>query len=67
MKRASLKRVKKKMLMLFFILCAVVLFVFLTVAFFRIHNSFESKIDTSLGIQENTYYSYVETVFDWRG
>lgn len=55
MKRASLKRVKKKMLMLFFILCAVVFLIFLTVAFFRIHNSLESKKDTNLGIQENTY------------
>lgn len=43
------------MLMLFFILCAIVILIFLTVAFFRIHNSLESKIDTNLGIQENTY------------
>lgn len=43
------------MLMLFFILCAIVMLIFLTVAFFRIHNSLESKIDTNLGIQENTY------------
>ena len=43
------------MLMLLFILCAIVLLIFLTVAFFRIHNSLESKIDTDLGLQENTY------------
>lgn len=43
------------MLMLFFILCAIVLLIFLTVVFFRVHNSLESKIDTDLGIQENTY------------
>lgn len=55
MKRISLKKVKKKMLMLFFILCAIALLIFLTVAFFRIHNSLEAKIDTDLGIQENTY------------
>ena len=41
--------------MLFFILCAIVLLIFLTSVFFRIHNSLESKIDTNLGIQENTY------------
>ena len=55
MKKVSLKKVKKKMLILFFILCAIVLLIFLTVAFFRIHNSLETKIDTDLGIQENTY------------
>lgn len=38
-----------------FVLCAVVLLIFLAVAFFRIHNSLESKIDAALGIQENTY------------
>lgn len=50
-----MKKVKKKMLMLFFVLCAIVLLTFLIVVFFRIHNSLESKIDTDLGIQENTY------------
>ena len=55
MKKVSLKKVKKKMLILFFILCAIVLLIFLTVAFFRIHNSLKTKIDTDLGIQENTY------------
>ena len=55
MKRIFLKKVIKKMLMLFFILCAIVLLIFLTGVFFRIHNSLESKIDTNLGIQENTY------------
>ena len=43
------------MLMLFFILCAIILLIFLTGVFFRIYNSLESKIDTDLGIQENTY------------
>lgn len=43
------------MFMLLFILCAIVLLIFLTVAFFRIHNALETKIDTDLGIQENTY------------
>lgn len=55
MKKVFLKKVKKKMLMLFFVLCAIVLLTFLIVVFFRIHNSLESKIDTDLGIQENTY------------
>lgn len=55
MKRISLKKVKKKMLMLLFILCAIVLLLSLTVISFRIHNSLKLKIDTDLGIQENTY------------
>lgn len=55
MEKISLKKVKKKMLMLFFILCAIALLIALTIVFFRIHNSLESKIDTDLGIQENTY------------
>lgn len=50
-----MKKVKEKMLMLFFILCAIVLLIFLIGVFFRIHNLFESKIGTDLGIQENTY------------
>lgn len=41
--------------MLFFVLCAIVLLLSLTVVSFRIHNSLKSKIDTDLGIQENTY------------
>ena len=55
MKKISLKKVKKKMLMLLFILCAIALLIILTVAFFRVRNSLRSKIDTDLGIQENTY------------
>ena len=55
MKKISLKKVKKKMLMIFFVLCAIVLLTFLTIVFFRIHNSLESKIDTDLGTQENIY------------
>lgn len=55
MKRVSLKKVKRKRLMLFFVLCAIVLLLSLTVVSFRIHNSLKSKIDTDLGIQENTY------------
>ena len=55
MKKVSFKKVKRKMLILFFVLCAIVLLTFLTVVFLRIHNVLESKIDTDLGIQENTY------------
>jgi len=45
----------EKMLILFVILCAMVLLIALTIAFFRIHNSLKAKIDTDSGIQENTY------------
>lgn len=55
MKKVSLKKVKRKRLMLFFILCAIVLLLSLAFVSFRIHNSLKSKIDTDLGIQENTY------------
>lgn len=55
MKGISLRKVKKKMLILFIILCAIVLLIALTIVFFRIHNSLQSKIDTDTGIQENTY------------
>lgn len=55
MKGISLRTVKKKMQILFIILCAIVLLIALTIVFFRIHNSLQSKIDTNTGIQENIY------------
>ena len=55
MKRISPRTVKKKMLILLIILCAIVLSIALTIVFSRIHNSLKSKIDTDTGIQENTY------------
>lgn len=55
MKRIPLEKVKKKLLMLFLMLCGTVLLIFLTVVFFRVHNLLKSKIDTDIGIQENSY------------
>lgn len=55
MKGISLRTVKKKMQVLFIILCAIVLLIPLTIVVFRIHNSLKSKIDTDMGIQESTY------------
>jgi pimeloyl-ACP methyl ester carboxylesterase len=43
------------MLITLIILCCIALIITLTIAFFRIHNAFESKIDTATGIQENSY------------
>lgn len=43
------------MQILFIVLCAIVLLIALTIVIFRIHNSLKSKIDTNIGIQEDTY------------
>lgn len=55
MKGISLRKVKKKRQILFIILCAIALSVVLTIVFFCIYNSLQSKIDTDTGIQENIY------------
>ena len=55
MKGISLRTVKKNMRILFIILCAIILLIALTIVFFRIRNSLQSKIDADMGIQENIY------------
>lgn len=55
MKGISLRTVKKNMQILFIILYAIILLIVLTIVFFRIHNSLQSKIDADMGIQENIY------------
>lgn len=55
MKKILFIRVKKKMLIPFIVLCAIILLVALAIMFFRIYNSLKTKIDTNNGIQENTY------------
>lgn len=49
------RTIKKKMRILFIILCVIVLLIALLIVFFRIRNSLQSKIDADMGIQENIY------------
>lgn len=51
MRGILLRTIKKKMRILFIILCVIVLLI----VFFRIRNSLQSKIDADMGIQENIY------------
>lgn len=55
MKRISLGTVKKTMRTLLITICVIVLVIALTIIVFRIYHSSKSKIDTGMGIQENSY------------
>ncbi len=55
MRGILLRTIKKKMRILFIILCVIVLLIALMIVFFRIRNSLQSKIDADMGIQENIY------------
>lgn len=55
MRGILLRTIKKKMRILFIILCVIVLLIALLIVFFRIRNSLQSKIDADMGIQENIY------------
>lgn len=55
MRGILLRTIKKKMRILFIILCVMILLIALMIVFFRIRNSLQSKIDADMGIQENIY------------
>ncbi|MDR0919031.1 MAG: alpha/beta hydrolase [Oscillospiraceae bacterium] len=69
MARILFRAVKKAVLTLLIILFAVLLLIALIIVFFRIHNSIKSKIDTDIGIQENTYVTIggIKQYFQIRG